>query len=174
MSKARFSNTFVYGCAFLGSATSPGIAWADVPVESSSPTRSGVLIIVESRNAVLRDGASRLDQLLSLQTQVGTGGSSPTARFWLEAASEIPTSDRKYTDNQDTSGAVAAIRSAPSLQIKELATVIGVSRPTIYSWLRDEEKPQPQNRKRIAHLLKFANAWNSMSKVPIGSMVPIS
>jgi predicted DNA-binding transcriptional regulator AlpA len=120
---------------------------------------------------VLRDGATRFAQLLSLLDQVGTSGSVPSARFWVEAASEIPDEDREYTESQDTSEAVATIRLTLSLQIKELAAVLGVSRPTIYSWLRDEEKPQPQNRKRIAHLLKFAKAWKSMSKAPVGSMV---
>ncbi|MEZ6115544.1 MAG: helix-turn-helix domain-containing protein [Pirellulaceae bacterium] len=120
---------------------------------------------------MLRDEAARFDQLLSLINQAGTGGSSPFGRCWVEAASEIPIDNPEYAESLDTSEAVATIRSTLSLQMKELANVLGVSRPTVYSWLRDEEKPQPQNRQRIARLLKFAKAWNSLSKSPIGATV---
>ena len=171
MSKSRFSNTFAYGFAFLGTATSPGIGWSDVPSETSSPNQSGSQIAIESRNAVIRERALKLDQLISLQAMVGTGGSISHGRYWFEAASDILSTDREYLDSHDTSDAVATIRAALSLQVKELANVLGVSRPTIYSWMRDDEKPQPQNRNRIAYLLRFAKAWNSMSDKPVGALV---
>ncbi len=169
--KPRVSRSFAYGLTFLGSATSPGIAWQDIPIQSSTPTGVGVHVVVQSRNNLLRDRASKLEQLLSLSAVTGTGGSDTYARSWVEAASELPTTDRELAASLDTSDAVATIRAALSLQVKELAAVLGVKRPTIYAWLRGEAKPQPQNRTRIAHLLKFAKDWNAISKMPVGASV---
>lgn len=71
----------------------------------------------------------------------------------------------------DISAALATIRSHFSLQIKELALILGVQRPTIYSWMRDESKPQPDNRHRISQILRFVSYWQNLGGKPLGDLV---
>ena len=63
MLKPRVSRSFAYGLTFLGSATSPGIAWQDVPIQSSTPTGVGVHVVVQSRNNLL---TTREQQILRM------------------------------------------------------------------------------------------------------------
>ncbi len=169
--KPSISRSFAYGITFLSTATSPGIAWPDVPVQSSTPSNSSNSTAVESRHLVLRDRASTIDQLLALHANSGTGGCESHVRASFEAASEIPAVRHNLPASLDTADAVASIRAALSLQVKELATVLGVTRPTIYTWLRNDEKPQSHNRRRISQLHKFAKTWDSMSSKPVGAAV---
>ncbi len=55
-----------------------------------------------------------------------------------------------------------------SLNLSELAMVLQVSRPTIYSWLRDQSSPQAQNVARIRQILKLAKIWPGISRRPVG------
>jgi len=56
-----------------------------------------------------------------------------------------------------------------SLNLSELAMVLQVSRPTIYSWLRDQSSPQAQNVARLRQLFKLAKMWPGISRKPVGS-----
>ncbi len=68
---------------------------------------------------------------------------------------------------------IATIRSALSLQMKELAEVVGVERPTIYSWLNAQNSPQPVNRDRLHTIYRLALQWNRLSAAPLGKYLHI-
>jgi len=68
---------------------------------------------------------------------------------------------------------VATIRSALSLQMKELAELLGVERPTVYSWLNSRNSPQPANRDRFHTLYRLAQQWNKMSNIPLGKALHV-
>jgi transcriptional regulator with XRE-family HTH domain len=66
---------------------------------------------------------------------------------------------------------IAAIRSSLSLQMKELAEVLGVQRPTIYSWIKNEAEPTSKNRRRLNQIYRIAQFWNEQSNLPLGKLL---
>jgi transcriptional regulator with XRE-family HTH domain len=71
---------------------------------------------------------------------------------------EIPTS---------TSGLLAAIRAAIPLNLSQIADILGVSRPTVYAWIGDEQKPQSQCIQRLSQIYELAKYWTTISPLPI-------
>jgi transcriptional regulator with XRE-family HTH domain len=63
---------------------------------------------------------------------------------------------------------VASIRSSLSLQMKELAQLVGVERPTVYSWLNQRNTPHAANRERLHALYRIARHWAQLSSAPLG------
>jgi transcriptional regulator with XRE-family HTH domain len=114
---------------------------------------------------------------------IGTGGSL-TGLSWVDLGrrarvtsvscevsriSEVAAErDQEPLTLQET---LAAIQHYFSLNIKELAQILGVSRPTIYSWLRAEQEPQATNLARIAELHSLTRLWQKISIRPIGAPV---
>jgi len=105
---------------------------------------------------------------LSTFDALGTGGlvserlcrhfevaSTRPATSWLIALP--PTSDVR--PQRKVSEMVNSIRLAFGLNVKELAAVLNVERPTIYSWLKDDAEPSASNRERIAVAARLADAW---------------
>ncbi len=66
---------------------------------------------------------------------------------------------------------IAGIRSALSLQLKELAGILRVQRPTIYSWIKGEAEPSAGNRKRLQQVYRIATQWTRRSKLPAERVV---
>jgi transcriptional regulator with XRE-family HTH domain len=66
---------------------------------------------------------------------------------------------------------VAAVRSALSVTITELASIVGVERPTIYAWLADRAEPYARNRRRLRELFAVARTWAEMSELPAGDPI---
>jgi len=56
---------------------------------------------------------------------------------------------------------VGSIRAAFGLTVVDTARVLGVERPTVYSWLRGESTPTSSNRKRIERVFEMAEIWLS-------------
>jgi hypothetical protein len=48
-----------------------------------------------------------------------------------------------------------------SLSVTDVSRLIGVERPTVYAWLRDESNPQDHNYERIVRLFTLAKRWES-------------
>lgn len=63
--------------------------------------------------------------------------------------------------------ALAIIRTAFSLQITQIAEILGVSRPTIYAWIGDEQQPQQRCQVRLNQIYSLAEYWNDRSHLPI-------
>jgi transcriptional regulator with XRE-family HTH domain len=54
-----------------------------------------------------------------------------------------------------------------SLNIKELAEIMGVERPTIYSWLDGTIKIRKSNKERIQTIYALAETWWSKANAPL-------
>lgn len=66
---------------------------------------------------------------------------------------------------------IAAIRAALSLQIKELAEILGIERQTVYSWINEEAQPSPQNREQLQKVYRLSCEWNRRCKLPAENLV---
>jgi|GEM_PF-2700472 len=64
----------------------------------------------------------------------------------------------------DVSDILATIRSAFPLQISQIAEILGVSRPTIYAWLNNEQ--QPQSLTKLSQIYALAEFWNDRCNLP--------
>jgi hypothetical protein len=56
-----------------------------------------------------------------------------------------------------------------SLNLSDLAAILRVSRPTIYSWLKEDSSPQAHNTSRMRQLFRLAKLWSDISRKPLGS-----
>lgn len=54
---------------------------------------------------------------------------------------------------------VDTIRSAFQLSVTELASVLRVKRPTIYSWLKENPELRPENEERLRLMALLADEW---------------
>lgn len=69
----------------------------------------------------------------------------------------------------DVEEMVATIRASLSLNISQSAKMLGVQRPTLYSWMREEAEPQPANLLRLRCIFGLARYWNQLSgRQPLG------
>lgn len=66
---------------------------------------------------------------------------------------------------------VAAIASDLSLNTSELARVLHVRRPSIYSWMRGGRIKRVQNIERLSSIYDIALKWRRFSKLPLGDLV---
>lgn len=95
------------------------------------------------------------DALLAL-IRPSISGTNVTIATWDEVSYVEP--------GQTPSKLVGAIRSAFGLSVTDLASVLGVERPTIYSWLRDQSRPNPARLERIGRVLHLADIWTTSRK----------
>jgi transcriptional regulator with XRE-family HTH domain len=58
---------------------------------------------------------------------------------------------------------VLTIQQTLSLTLSELSSVLKVSRPTVYKWLRKEATPHAQNVARIGEVFKAMKRWRTYS-----------
>ena len=63
---------------------------------------------------------------------------------------------------------IAQIRLSLSLQIKQLAEVLAVERPTVYAWIKEQSEPRPQKRIRLKQLYQLAKLWDELADEPLG------
>lgn len=63
------------------------------------------------------------------------------------------------------------IRGQFGIGMKHLAEALGVERPTIYSWQKEESKPQDKRRERIESLVELAKHWRTLSSHSLGKRV---
>jgi hypothetical protein len=62
---------------------------------------------------------------------------------------------------RNTRAEISTIKFNLGLNLSQLAEVLGVRRPTIYSWLDEEAEVriQPENQRRIQQLASYAEIW---------------
>jgi len=153
--------------------SSPGIALHQDVTCSTSPSSTVCgEPSVEHKNAMLRARGHVYDRVIQSLPSCGSGANSSLERVWYEAASLSP--QKVKAESQialDVASVVAEIRSTLSLQVKELAEILGVERPTVYAWLRGDAKPQAANRARMGEVLKVVGIWKRLSGLPLGSSV---
>lgn len=102
---------------------------------------------------VVGTGSVVTEALLHLAARRATGAS---ARILV--IERMPT----YIDaTQATSEVVNTIRSSFGLSVTDLASVLGVERPTIYSWLKDQSTPAAARLERMDLVLRLADTWTA-------------
>jgi hypothetical protein len=114
----------------------------------------------------------------------GTGGSVSAASTSaaVERIDSAPTGttcriecvsqSRRQNEEEEVAGTtegLSVLQHYLSLNLSDLAAVLRVSRPTIYSWLRDESAPQAHNVSRMRQLFRVTRIWPGISRKPIGA-----
>lgn len=113
---------------------------------------------------------------------VGTGGAITTsslAEFTAQARTSVAweyTRSLVARETEDgivlgTSEKLVAIQHYLGLNTTELAQVLYVSRPTVYSWIRGEQDPHLSNLERITVLYNFAKSWERICPKSLGTLV---
>src|SRR5690606_24879084 len=101
----------------------------------------------------------------ALSSCVGTGGRvSDSSDCGLEGTSVYlvmrwPKTPSDVAVLHDTPQRIALIRAALSLNVKELALVLNVERPTVYAWMDGEFEPKERNVRRIETVWTLAREW---------------
>jgi len=71
----------------------------------------------------------------------------------------------------ETAEKLAFVQDQFSLNLSGVAAILRVSRPTVYSWLREDWDPQTHNLSRIERLYGLAQIWRRLSLAPLGRYV---
>ncbi len=98
----------------------------------------------------------------SLAAVICPSGSNPTYQWRTVKRGPVPTSQ------VDVRERLGGLKRYLSLNVSDLARVVGVERPTIYAWLDDRSEPHRSNLRKVDQVYRLAQAWRSMSSVPIG------
>ncbi len=156
---------------FAGSetnSTSPGIAVVQsranrTDVGSGTPT----FVDPWEQQRFVCEQAKHLDLILQGIYQ-GSGGNLVVFVVKTEARSPELAEDpaAAFSDLEEQ---IATLKSSLSLQVKELAQILGVERPTIYSWINRRNTPRPASREKLFALYRLAQQWNRIATSPLGS-----
>lgn len=115
----------------------------------------------------------------ALYRPIGSGAvrnlrSKPFMRFaadpWLEKIIAYEEEPASCLRQDEVEGALGFVKNTLSLNVSELAEVLGVSRPTIYAWSEGGNAEEP-NRQRLAALKELAQEWESMCSEPLGTLL---
>ncbi len=115
--------------------------------------------------------------LVGLGFMLGTGAISPavpTPVTGLGPSALVFASASKARSRfalLDVREQIVAIRSILGLNISELAGILGVQRPTIYSWQTGSAEPHAENGNRLRRTYELASRWNRVCPEPIGEWV---
>lgn len=120
-------------------------------------------------------GSESTDVLSRVIIFVPTDGATVCrqAFSWLdfEPAVKAPDDDRRSVEEpESTSAMLGTIRAAFSLNVTELAEVLRVERPTVYSWLREDVTLRPANRERLVSLWRLAERWTQAAGGSLGEL----
>jgi len=148
-------------------STNPGVAFVDALPDRTDigASTSGELAVWEQFRMLLAQ-----TEWLNMPRRVIHDRAGNNVVFIVTAAesrSSQPVPDEQ-SEFPSFKTQIAAIRSALSLQMKELAEAVGVERPTVYSWINDQNSPQPTNRQRLHAIYRLAEQWNKLTSKPLG------
>ena len=99
-------------------------------------------------------GGFLTDQLIKLVSSRRTGSRVRVVVAGVESSVVKP--------DDPISSMVNRIRLAFGLSVTDLAAVLGVERPTIYSWLKDGSTPAPARLTRVRQVLTLADTWSDI------------
>lgn len=125
-------------------------------------------VAVDTRRGSLRFwmvGSGGTSPWRDFYPDVGTGGAGVLTYFvWGQnwpAATENPL--------HTPADKLAFIRSTLSFNISQLASALGVERPTIYSWIANRSEPHPGNLARLDTICGIAARWARLSNMPLAT-----
>jgi len=116
-------------------------------------THSQVLTLLGIPSAVIGTGSDIANTLAGLATR-RSSGSRPSS------ISELAP-DNYTAQGMPASQIVNTIRKSFAFTVTDLASVLGVERPTIYSWLKDQSTPSPKHLRRMGRVFRIAETWIS-------------
>lgn len=98
----------------------------------------------------------------------GTGGvitphSTAELKRWLHNPRiivEHSSQERQIVDSRSPSEHIANIRDVFAINMTDLASVLGVTRPTVYAWLAAEQEPKGESILRIQQLSHTADKFS--------------
>lgn len=116
--------------------------------------------------------------LLTAAFLVGTGGFAtpqalnvPAVHSVAKIAHELVQSSIATQHLLDTQEKLAGIRQYFAVNVTDMARILGVGRPTVYSWLRDDPTLRANHARRIDEVYRLARKWRSMSNRPVGDFI---
>src|ERR1017187_9717874 len=122
-------------------------------------------------------GSAVLSAVFSMLV-VGTGGSANARMINSGASGPIVIPVIRVADGNidsdrllDTHEKLAGIRRYLSMNVTDMAKVLHVRRPTIYSWLRNEPSLRAEHTRRLEAIYKNARAWRAISSKPVGDFL---
>lgn len=127
-----------------------GTQWAFTPLAAGSDSGADTTRqLVEALSADLGTGSDPVQWLVYCSHMSST-------RSWslFDREPQAPVLERR-----PVSDLVDTIRSAFQLSVTELASVLRVKRPTIYSWLKDNPELRPENEERLRLTASLADEW---------------
>ena len=158
-------------------STSPGIVVAPylIPESSTAGSFNCYPPLLENQSEQLRIASKHYSKLFENIDFCGTGIMNPPTQMIGEVASERVLKATKQVENTvnvlEIDTAISSIRSLFSLTITELADVLEVKRPTVYSWLRGDSQPHASNLARIREILSMAKFFKSLNIEPARDLV---
>ncbi len=109
---------------------------------------------------------------------VGTGGSANVRMINSDASGPIAIPIIRMADGNidsdrllDAHEKLAGIRRYLSMSVTDMAKVLHVRRPTIYSWLRNEPSLRAEHARRLEAIYKNARGWRAISSKPVGEFL---
>lgn len=116
---------------------------------------------------------------LSAVLLVGTGGfANAQTVSYVPSGALLPVRVLRSTDGHidsdrllDTQEKLAGIRRYLSMTVTDLAKVLRVGRPTVYSWLRDDADLRAEHAQRLETIYRIARKWRTMSSRPVGAFL---
>ena len=142
---------------------------------NSNATPLGPLDAAEYTNQM-----SVLEMILATSLLVGTGGTKTVEMLDIKPPTgsaivfRFPSTCRRRQAQAPfllPQEQLAGIRRYLSLSVSDLAKVLRVERPTVYSWLKGEAIPRSGNVNRIGAIYSIAREWRLMSSEPIRGML---
>jgi len=157
---------------WLRALSGPGIAFGSTPNHASGigPGYAN-LVTVWDQQEFLQEYAGQLHAVPATSDLPGSGSGYQVVNLVVEVESPRLRASDELSPSRSLSEFVAEIRSALSLQIKELAEILHVERPTVYAWIKESSSPQKQNRVRLRQVARLAGTWNRLSNRPIGQAI---
>ncbi len=138
----------------------PWESWGEQKIEKTLPWKQTLLTTFLSAGVLVGTGGIANANIIPLPYD------SPTCLVWF-------THQTSHRPSQliDTGERLAALRRYFSLNITDLAKVLRVERPTIYSWLQGNSAPHPGNLKRLEKIYQLSRDWRTLSATPVGKYV---
>ncbi|HUQ90423.1 MAG TPA: hypothetical protein VM120_02000 [Bryobacteraceae bacterium] len=150
---------------------------------SMSPSKESAFVADEwrflSERSLEAKGARPIPKmaLVGLGFMLGTGAISPIVPSQITGfgpTSFVITPANKATGRFsviDVREEIIAIRSLLGINVSELAAILDVQRPTIYSWQAGSAEPHAENRNRLRRTYQLASRWTQVCSEPIGDWV---
>lgn len=142
------------GFSFTGSvARNPRVYTSSSGGALQGATPSQILQLLGIPNAAFGTGSDIVSTLAGLAARRSSGS-------WVSSISDRA-ADTYIEQGMPVSQIVNTIRKCFAFTVTDLASVLGVERPTIYSWLKDQSKPSPERLQRMGRVLRIADIWTA-------------